>query len=253
MFKNEAVRPMNTAVLCAYWHKKPLSALQYIELLKRYVEGLEQPSSAFSQMFVLGRSKLDTQRLGSTLENAQQRILTSLPKEWVYLSADGKKIPASPESYSRNGFVNTLTTTLDYEVGGAMIETAMGSIDTESTSSVIVRLRGPELMNLEFMRKLFTHTVTHWQPAYACLEGADAAKRTSNFDEIPLGWLTYIATEKLPAPVPQGIQVERCGVGVLIEVPDAAASGHHAIYSERFRNLRELLHLSGMLIDPLVS
>lgn len=226
-----------------------------MELLKTYVAGLEQLSSAFSQMFLLGRSKADTERLGPSLENVQQLVLASLPRDWAYLSAEGKKIPAAPESYTRNGFVNTLTTTIDYEGSGAVIETAMGSIDAESVSNVIVRLRGVEFTSGEFLRKLLAYTATFWEPTYAYLdvEGTEATQDNACLDEIPLGWLTYIANEKLLTSVPRGIDAERCGPGILIEVPGGDAPNQPAAYSERLRDLRESLRCAGLLADPLVS
>ena len=246
---------MDTAVLCAYWHKRPLSALQYTESLKTYVASLEQLSSAFSQMFVLGKSKANTERLEPSSENLQQLILASLPKDWSYLSAEGKKIPASLESYTRNGFVNTLATTLDYETDGAVVETTMGSIDAEDTSNVIVRLRGSELTGADFLRRLFALTVELWRPAYAYLEveGLGTAQNNACLDEIPLGWLTYIATEKPLASVPPGIHQTRCGPGVLIEITGGNAPGQHATYNGRLRDLRESLRFAGLLTDPLAS
>lgn len=246
---------MNTAVLCAYWHKRPLSALQYAESLKAYVACLEQLSSAFSRMYVLGKSKADTARLEPSSENLQQLVLAGLPKDWSYLSAEGKKIPASLESYTRNGFANALATTLDHETEGAVVETVMGSIDAEEISNVIVRLRGPELTGAAFLRRLFAHTVELWRPAYAYLEveGPGTAQNNANLDEIPLGWLTYIAGEKPLASVPSGVHPTRCGPGVLIEVTGGDAPGQHAQYNERLRDLRESLRFAGLLTDPLAS
>jgi hypothetical protein len=232
-----------------------MSGLQYTDVLKTYIAGLTQLSSAFSQMYVLGEYRAGTERLGPSLENCQQVILACLPKDWSYLSADGKRIPAGLDSYTRNGFVNTLATTLDYEADGAVVETTMGSIDAESGSSLIVRLRGAELTAAEFLRKLFKYTVTSWEPAYAYLEveAPEVMQDNARLDEIPLGWLTYLADLRLLTSVSQGVHVERCGAGVLIQVPGGDEPSRHPDYAGRLRDLRETLRFAGLLTDPLTS
>ncbi len=250
MFQSEILDQKDVASLFAYWQKKPLIAHQYVQLIKNYIAGLEDISPAFSKMFVLGHSKSDTKRLEKSLDNAQQLILDSLPKKWAYLSAEGEKVPATPDAYSKNGFVNTFVTTLDYEASGVAIETAMGSIDADSISSLIVRLRGCELTNWEFLRDLFVYTSTFWSPAYAYSEGTGTEQDINNLNEIPLGCFTYIANENLPTSVPPGIHTERIGSGVLIEIPNDAALNQQGTYTERLRDLRESLRLAGLLNDP---
>lgn len=243
----------NAVVLCAYWHRRPLCAGQYARALREYVVGLEQLSPAFSRMFVMGSSKADSGRLDLSLANLQELVLDRLPKDWSYQSADGKRMPLSAEAWTRNSFVNTMATALERETGGAVVETAMGSLDIEEVSSVIVRLRGAELASEEFLFKLFAHTVETWRPAYAHLEIEEpGGLGQSNPDEIPVGWLTYIETEKMVAG-PAGTQVRRHGPGMLFEISGGAAPGQNPTFNQSLEGLQESLRAADLLDDPLAG
>jgi hypothetical protein len=168
------------------------------------------------------------------------------------MSPKGTGGPLSVDSVTRNGFHNTLLSTLEDGADCMAIDTSVGSTDSYMTCHVGLRVRGADAVRSDFLRDLFKFTVSQWQPFFAFLDLAPESSACAHpLDDIPIGWLTYLANDKASTGAPQGVIAEPYCDGALLEICVADVAFPDAGFKEHLHRLRESLRNAGLLVDPL--
>ena len=244
---------MQQATLSFFWSERQYSGGEYIEAIKESLRRLNQISERFANMLVLGETPEETHPLDSELRNANDLILSALPRDWAYRSPEGELTAPNTSCYTPAGFANTFVTSLNYSDDHAVLEICAGSSKFDDQSSAILKLRGQSWLAPDLLKGVFTATLDSWHPWYACcqIESPHSPSPYQPLSEIPVGWLTFIRNDQVELAVPKHFNSRAHDNGVLIELPlskgDQIASPNREI-----QELRAALDAAGLLADPIL-
>jgi hypothetical protein len=240
----------------AYWtplHDVKLG--EYLDKLKQFLTALQKVHPIFRQLHETGNRPNSTFAIEPDLGNLDAHMRKALyDKECQYshIASDGLPAPDSTSSIGyRGSFMSHPKNTRANDSVRTVVSTSTGMVDIlTGLAHIEFPFEGaPEFFDAEFQKKLFHLLVEIYKPDHALINQAPFLEKIApyEFGLIRLGTITYFANKHIADAIPEDIEREPFGDGVLVTISREWPDPDNARQVQAVKRVRDLLHVKGLL------
>jgi hypothetical protein len=238
--------------IVARWEpRRDVTLGEYIEMLKKYFGALQKLHPVFRQLYETGNRPNSIVAIKPDFSNLEVHLRKRLyDKECRYSHIASDGLPAldstCSSSYSTSYMSHpkdtladlNLTTTVDLSTGGG--------------AGVDFPLEGaPEFYDYDFQKKLFQLHIDFFKPYNALIFQYNFWVKTTTEDDmgtgIRVGTITYFADKRIADAIPEDVEREPFGDGVLVTISRERPDPDNAKQVRDVKRVRDILHAKGLL------
>jgi hypothetical protein len=236
--------------LGAYWKARRRTLREYIAESKDFLAALQELHPAFRRLVSWGDTEESGVELLPDLSNLEDLIFRRGPSDDALFSPAGSGGAPTLDSYCSRGFITV------YSNGSALAEekvriTIIAGTDSPWLSNSVV-INFPQAIQAfreyAFIRQLLEVVLDCWAPDMAIVSSsAFNEKLDGQGGRKAVGWMTWFADPAVQEALPEGVERQARGGGMLVVTAHEAVSPSVPGHAATARLIRESLRQHGYL------